>query len=125
MPNRSFRSGDNPRETERRDISDSDAGAPSNVTKFLRRLQLGKILVRFVAIILIFIGALTMVSPIPFGFVLLAVGIALLISTSKAAARAIRGLRRRFPVFNTLMRVAARMLPKRFRDDLRRSDPDY
>ena len=56
-----------------------------------------------ISYILIFLGAISLISPIPGSVLLLAVGLSILICTSKKAARCIRYMRTKSNKFNKLM----------------------
>ena len=56
-----------------------------------------------IAYILIFLGAISLVSPIPGAFILIAVGLSLLICTSTVAATCIRFTRGKYGKLNKIM----------------------
>ena len=56
-----------------------------------------RVLIKIAGVILFLIGAVTAPMPLPIGVPLMAIGLSLLISTSKTAVRAVRAVRARFP----------------------------
>lgn len=73
---------------------------------------------------IIIIGAITFPLPIPLGLVLMAIGIAMLIGTSKLARVMMKILRRRHVKFDLIMRKAQTLAPGFISKLLQRTDPN-
>lgn len=74
------------------------------------------------AIALIVFGLIWTISPLPFGFILVAAGLAILISVAPAE---IRWLRRRWRWFDRLLHRLEKKLPRWIAKRLRDSDYDH
>ena len=76
------------------------------------------------AIALILVGIVVTPLPIPFGILLILLGIALLITTNTAFALWLRNFRRRHPDMDEKLRKAQKWLPGFLRIPLDKTDPD-
>lgn len=76
------------------------------------------------AIILILIGIVLTPMPIPFGIILIVLGIALLITTNTAFALWLRNFRKRHPDMDGKIRQAQKWLPGFLRIPLDKTSPD-
>lgn len=74
------------------------------------------------AIALIVAGVILTISPIPGGFIIFAIGVTLLAVVMPSA---VRGLRRRWRLFDRLMHRAEKFLPNWLARRLRASDYDH
>jgi len=81
------------------------------------------LLLQLVALLLIIAGAITFPLPIPIGLILLLLGTALLLSTSRYALRGLRRYRRTRPVFDARLRAIRLRMPGYIGRALRRSEP--
>jgi len=79
-----------------------------------------KFLVVVFAFVLIFVGVLTAITPVPFGLPLILIGFLLLATVSPATLRFIR---RRWGWLDDRLRWLQRKLPRSITRSLRRSDP--
>lgn len=83
---------------------------------------------RYIFIILGFafllIGIIGLLTPIPFGFVFVALAIILLVPTVPQSAGVIRALRRRFNLFDRGLGVLTRAAPMPYRRILRQTEPE-
>ena len=77
------------------------------------------------ATVLLLFGVISMVSPIPGGTVAIALGLALLICTSKKFTRTIGRLRLQFPQLNTAMTWLEGRAGQRLGNTLRRTRPPH
>ncbi len=68
-------------------------------------------------------GAITLPTPLPFGAPLIALGLAILVTTSSTARRWLRAVRRRSGRFDALVRLAEPRLGRRLGVALRRTRP--
>lgn len=75
------------------------------------------------AIAIFIIGVITFPLPIPIGLILMAVGIAMLIGTSKIVRVMIKVLRRRYQKFDQIMWKAQTLAPDIISKIIRRTDP--
>jgi uncharacterized membrane protein YbaN (DUF454 family) len=80
-----------------------------------------RILLVLLALALIVVGVIWTISPIPFGFVLIIVGLLVLASQ---APRFVRWLRRRWKWFDRVLNALQRWLPRFLTRPLRESSPD-
>lgn len=86
--------------------------------------RLAKRLIYFVvAIVCLIVGAITLPTPLPLGAIFLAVGVALLVSTSKTARIWLQKFRAAFPRIDGGLRSIQGYLPKPLRRALRMSAP--
>lgn len=76
-----------------------------------------------VSIVCLVVGAITLPTPLPIGIVLIAVGLALLILSSKTFRNMIRRLRVRYPSFDDKLRKAEAYLPRPLQRALKISAP--
>ena len=76
------------------------------------------LLIKVVAIVCLTIGALSMLTPIPTGIVLLTIGFALLIPRSPTASRWLTKLRNRYPGFDRRLKDVEPRLPAYYREAL-------
>lgn len=77
-----------------------------------------------VAIILLVLGVISWLTPIPGGTIALATGLALLICTSERTARFIAGCRTRFPRFNAVICFIENKVPAKLSEPLMRTRPN-
>ncbi|MEP4031422.1 hypothetical protein [Roseibium polysiphoniae] len=82
-----------------------------------------KLLYWTLALVLIALGLATVWLPIPTGVPLLALGMIVIIATSRQAARALRNRRRRVPRLNSLFTWLEDRSPMRFARILKRTRP--
>ncbi|MBU2532166.1 MAG: hypothetical protein KKB37_05470 [Alphaproteobacteria bacterium] len=75
------------------------------------------------SLVLILTGLVVLPLPIPFGAIMIASGVVLLISASATAALWFKLLRSRSRRFNAFIQKAQIVLPRSLRDILRRTDP--
>ena len=85
------------------------------------KLGVGKLAIKFAAILCILAGLATLWLPIPTGLVLLAVGLALLLMVSRQVAGWLARLRRRYPGLDRWLQRAEPYLPGRLRAALART----
>ena len=78
----------------------------------------------FFAIFFILVGILVMPSPIPFGIVLILIGLSMLITTNAAFAFWLRHFRSRHPHMEDKIRKAQQWLPGFLRIPLEKTTPD-
>lgn len=83
-----------------------------------------KILILIFGSILLFVGLISMVTPIPGGTLAIAVGGGMVICTSEAAARYVRSRRARFQRFNKAMTWIENRMGERLSAPLRSTRPD-
>jgi len=83
-----------------------------------------KVLLIIIAYILIFLGTISIISPIPGAVLLLAVGLSLLICTSTAAASCIRFTRNKSSKLNILMSWIENHSGERMGSILKQTRPD-
>jgi len=77
--------------------------------------------IRVLAILCLLVGFITILTPIPTGIFLLAIGIALFLMTSKTAIIYVRKIRRKFPKVDNLLHKAEYQLPEKLAKTLRRT----
>lgn len=82
------------------------------------------ILYQICAIILILTGFAIVPLPIPFGALMIAVGLTILIGSSRPFAAFVKARRSRSPRIHRLLGFLENRSPARLRDVLKRSDPD-
>ena len=82
-----------------------------------------KALGAMVAVLLIVVGLIVLPMPLPFGAIMIASGIVLLVSVSAAAALRMKTFRRNHRGFDGFVRKAERYLPESWRKALKRTDP--
>ncbi len=75
------------------------------------------------AVLAVILGAITLPTPLPTGAPLLALGLAILVSTSTTARRWLRALRRRSGRLDSVVRIAEPRLGRRLGVHLRRTRP--
>lgn len=78
--------------------------------------------IKILGILCLFFGLCTIWTPIPTGVILLAVGTALVLMTSKRAVRIVRRVRRRYPKIDQLLHEAEIQLPAKLAKTLRRTN---
>ncbi len=83
-------------------------------------MRVFRIAVAVFAVILIVVGAMTAISPIPFGLPLVVLGFVLLATSSPAT---LRWMRRRWGWLDRRFRWLQERAPARMRERLRRTDP--
>lgn len=72
---------------------------------------------------LMVLGALSVPTPVPIGFVLFVIGLFLVARGSKRVRRSVKHLRRRVPPFSRGLNRVKHRLPRRFHAFIERSDP--
>ena len=85
-------------------------------------MYLLKIILRIIGFVLLAIGFVGILTPIPFGFVFIIVALIFLIPTTPAAVTWVRILRRRSSRFDQAMQGLSYRLPFPFRRILRRTE---
>lgn len=81
------------------------------------------LLARISGMLCLVAGAITLLTPIPTGVVLIVFGLGLLVSSSRSAARLLRRLRARYETLDRVLSGAERHLPSELRLPFRRTDP--
>jgi hypothetical protein len=76
------------------------------------------------AVFIILVGMITFPLPIPIGAVLMAVGISMLIGSSKTLQNLLQTSRRRNPRFHEMMRKVEQRAPRKIKNILEKTDPD-
>lgn len=84
-----------------------------------------RIILLIAGIICLGLGLVSMVTPIPGGTILLAIGAALVICTSPHARAWVRKQRSRYPRFHSIMEWLEKKSPTKIEDALHRTRPDY
>lgn len=79
---------------------------------------------KFLGWVLLFIGIVGVLTPIPFGIVFLALSLVLLIPTSPGLTRFLQRMRRRSPKIDRSMAAVIRRAPAPYRRILRQTDVD-
>lgn len=92
----------------------------SNLQKLIRRG-----VKRLSAVALIILGVVTFPLPLPVGALLVAIGLALLISTNKTLARWVKVKRITIPSLNYRFAWMEKKLPRFFSKAIRKTAPDY
>ncbi len=82
-----------------------------------------RILVATLAIVLIVVGLVTTISPIPFGFALVVLGIGMLVGVSETARRKVREWRLRLPWFNRGLKEVQQAMPEPVAESLESTEP--
>ena len=85
--------------------------------------MLGWLVIRPLGIMLLGVGVVTLPTPIPFGALLIAAGVILLVSVSRTWTGYIFALRKNFPRFDAVMVAIEARLSKRFSKLLRKTRP--
>ncbi|MEO1281450.1 MAG: hypothetical protein AAFV69_06940 [Pseudomonadota bacterium] len=75
------------------------------------------------AALLIIFGLIVLPLPIPFGAIMIVVGLVILIATNRATARWLRSLRRLHPAINAWIGKAEVHLPRTFRRIMELTNP--
>lgn len=83
-----------------------------------------RLAVQLVALVLIVVGLILFPLPIPFGLALIVIGLAMLVSSSPATARWLKGIRRRNRGTDRAIRTIETGLPEVLAGPLRTTDPD-
>lgn len=86
-------------------------------------MLLWRLLVTFLAIFIIVIGFITMISPVPFGIILLFFGLLLLVVANPHARPLLRWIRQRWPWFDARVDEIELRTPASIRDPLQETDP--
>lgn len=79
---------------------------------------------RGIGFILLFIGIIGVLTPIPFGLFFLILALLFLIPTTPSVVNGVRYLRRRYPWFDRRMDAVTCRLPYPYRRVLRRTEVD-
>lgn len=82
-----------------------------------------RLLFSIVAVALIVGGLILLPLPIPFGAIMIACGLILLISVSATVAWYVRNYRQHHPKTDKVIRAAEERLPEAWRKILKRTDP--
>lgn len=77
-----------------------------------------------IGFVLLFVGIIGVLTPIPFGLFFLILAMLFLIPTTPAVLRAVRYLRRRYPAFDSRMAAVTRRLPYPYRRVFRSTEVD-
>lgn len=77
-----------------------------------------------IGFILLFVGIIGVLTPIPFGLFFLILSMLFLIPTTPSVVKVVRHLRRRYPAFDARMDALTRRLPYPYRRVLRRTEVD-
>lgn len=91
-----------------------------SLLKLLRRW-----LKQIAAIVLIISGIITFPLPLPIGAILIAIGLALLITTNRTVAKWIKERRIKTPELNSRFSWLEKKLPRFFSRAIRKTAPDY
>lgn len=83
-----------------------------------------KVFLLSVSVVCLLAGAITLPLPLPTGLILLLIGLALLITNSRTAARWFRKWRERTPWFDVKLRQVEHRLPTALRRALQASEAD-
>jgi hypothetical protein len=75
-------------------------------------------------VFLVVIGVILTPTPIPFGLLLLTIGLALLAPYVRPVQRAVRGIRRRWPNIDEALRRNRDRFPKIIRQTIDKTHPD-
>ncbi len=76
---------------------------------------------RFIAAICLLLGFITILTPIPTGIFFLAIGLAMILMTSKRAVIFVRKFRRKYPKIDNLLHNVEYQLPEKLANTLRRT----
>lgn len=79
---------------------------------------------RGIGFILLFVGIVGVLTPIPFGIFFLILALLFLIPTTPSVLNGVMYLRRRYPAFDARMDALTRKLPYPYRRVLRRTEVD-
>lgn len=77
-----------------------------------------------IGFILLFVGIVGVLTPIPFGIFFIILALLFLIPTTPAVLKGVRHLRRRYPAFDARMYGLTRKLPYPYRRVFRRTEVD-
>jgi hypothetical protein len=83
-----------------------------------------RLIIQGIGFILLFVGIVGVLTPIPFGIFFLILAMLFLIPTTPAVLRGVRHLRRRYPAFDGRMLALTRRLPYPYRRIFRRTEVD-
>lgn len=84
-----------------------------------------RLFIQGIGFILLFVGIVGVLTPIPFGIFFLILALLFLIPTTPAVLRGIRHMRRRSPAFDGRMTALTRKLPYPYRRVFRRTEVDH
>lgn len=79
---------------------------------------------RGIGFILLFVGIIGVLTPIPFGLFFLILAMLFLIPTTPSVVKGVRHLRGRYPAFDSRMHALTRRLPYPYRRIFRRTEVD-
>ena len=82
-----------------------------------------RFVLRIIGFVLLGAGVIVFPLPIPFGLLMICIGLILLIANSDWVARAVRKARIRWPRFNQILRRNGSKLPRRLYRILAATDP--
>lgn len=83
-----------------------------------------RLLLGATGLVFVLVGLVLWPLPIPFGLLLVLVGLMMLIPVSPATADAVKALRRRAPALDRWLKQLARRLPAPYRRILRKTEPE-
>lgn len=81
-----------------------------------------RFLISIIASVFLVLGLILWILPLPFGLILTCLSLMVLLAVSPRAARWMRGLRRRFAIFDQGMTGLTRRLPMPYRRILRQTE---
>lgn len=76
-----------------------------------------------IGVLLVLYGVIAAISPLPFGVVLVVLGLIMIAAANPAARPLILSMRRRWRWFDKAVRLAAHRSPSRFRETFEDTDP--
>ncbi len=82
-----------------------------------------RLIMMLLAILLLALGIISWVTPIPGGTLMLALGLTLLICSSESAAKFLKNYRRKFPKLNKVMSWIEGKTPKILSEAIQRTRP--
>lgn len=82
-----------------------------------------RLVLRIIGFVLIGVGLVVFALPLPFGLLMIAIGIVLVVANSAWGAQQVRQARIRSPRFHRSLRRAGRRMPRRFYRILAATDP--
>lgn len=83
-----------------------------------------RLFIQGIGFILLFVGIIGVLTPVPFGLFFLILAMLFLIPTTPSVVRGVRHLRRRYPAFDTRMAAITRRLPYPYRRVFRSTEVD-
>lgn len=83
-----------------------------------------RLFIQGIGFILLFVGIIGVLTPVPFGLFFLILAMLFLIPTTPSVVRGVRYLRRRYPAFDGRMAAITRRLPYPYRRVFRSTEVD-